>query len=55
MKIGLIVIGAIAIVCVAFEVVGKIVAKGARARLDKMSHDEQRKEQERLYKEQQMG
>lgn len=55
MKIALIVIGIIVIVAVAIELVGRIVAKKADARFKAMSPDEQRKEQERLYKAQQMG
>lgn len=55
MKIALIIIGAIAVVGVAIEVVGRIVARLAKARFDAMSPDGQRKEQERLYKAHQMG
>ena len=55
MKIALIIIGAIAVVGVAIEVVGRIVARRAKARFDAMSPDGQRKEQERLYKAHQMG
>jgi len=54
MKIALIIIGAIAVAGVAFEVVGKIVARRAKARFDAMSSGEQRKEQERLYKKHQL-
>ena len=49
MKIALITIGVIAIVDIAFEIVGNIVAKRARARFDKMSRDEQRRYQEATY------
>lgn len=52
MKIALIIIGAIAVVGVAIEVVGRIVARLAKARFDAMSPDGQRKEQERLYRAQ---
>ena len=55
MKIALIVIGVIVIAFVAIEVVGKMVARRAKARFDALPPDEQRKEQERLYKAQQMG
>jgi len=50
MKIALIVIGIIAIAGVAFEIVGNIVAKRARARFDKMTPDEQRRYQEAAYR-----
>ncbi len=52
MKIALIIIGAIAVAGVAIEVIGKVVARRAEDRFDAMSPDEQRKEQERLYKAQ---
>lgn len=55
MKIALIVIGVIAVAGVAIEVVGKMVARRAKARFDAMSSDEQRKRQEVLYKREQMG
>lgn len=55
MKIALIVIGVIVIAFVAIEVVGRIVARRARARFDGLPPDEQRKEQARLYKAHQMG
>ena len=55
MKIVLIVIGVISVAGVAIEVVGKIVVRRAKARFDAMTPEEQRKEQERLYKRHQMG
>ena len=55
MKIALVVIGAIAVVFVAIEVIGKITTRRAKARFNAMSPDEQRKEQESLYKAHQMG
>ncbi len=55
MKILLIVIAILVIAGVAFEVVSRIVAKQEKTRFDAMSPDEQRKEQARLYKRQQMG
>jgi len=55
MKIVLIVIGIIVIVAVAIELIGRIVSKNADARFKAMPPDEQRKEQERLYKAHQMG
>ena len=55
MKIALIVFGAIAVAGVAIEIIDKVVARRTKARFDAMSPDEQRKEQERLYKAQQMG
>ena len=51
MKMALMVIGVIAIAGVACEIVGNIVVRRASARFDKMPPDEQRKEQERLYRE----
>ena len=50
MKIALIGIGIIVIVAAAIELIGRIVAKKAEDRFKAMSPDEQRKEQERLYK-----
>jgi len=50
MKIALIIIGVIAVAGVAIEIIGKIVARRAEYRFDAMSPDEQRKEQERMYK-----
>ena len=50
MKIVLIVIGIIVIVAVAIELIGRIVSKNADARFKAMPPDEQRKEQERMYK-----
>ena len=55
MKIAVIIIGAIALVFVAIEVIGKITTRRAKARFDAMSPDEQRKAQERMYKAHQMG
>ena len=55
MKIVLIVIGVIAIGCVALELGSRLVAKRSRERFDKMSPDEQRKYQEEMYKRHQMG
>lgn len=55
MKIALIIIGAIAVAGVVIEVIGKVVSRRAKARFDAMSPEEQRKEQDRLYKAQQMG
>ena len=54
MKIALIIVGAIVLVFVAIEVIGKITTRRAKARFDAMSPDEQRREQERMYKAQQM-
>ena len=54
MKIALIVVGVIVIVAVVIEFIGRAVAKKADARFKAMSPEEQRKEQERLYKAQQM-
>ncbi|MBO6167138.1 MAG: hypothetical protein J6P13_02170 [Kiritimatiellae bacterium] len=55
MKVALIIVGAIVLVFVAIEVIGKITTRRAKARFGAMSPDEQRKEQERLYKRHQMG
>lgn len=55
MRIGLIVIGIIVVIGIAFEIVGNLIAKRARVRFDRMSPDEQRKEQERMYRHQQMA
>lgn len=54
MKIMLIVIGIIVIVAVAIELIGRIVSKNADARFDALSPDEQRKEQERMYRAHQL-
>ena len=55
MKIALIIIGVIALGCLALEIVSRLVAKRGRERFDKMSPEEQRKHQEAMYKRQQMG
>ena len=55
MKIALIVIGIIAIVAVAIELIGRIVAKKADTRFKAMSPEEQRKHQEQMYKRQQLA
>ena len=55
MKIALIIIGVIAIVCIAIEIASKISAKREKARWDRLTPEEQRKEQERMYKAHQMG
>ena len=52
MKLALIIIGVIAIVCIALEVVSKISAKKEKARWDKLTPEEQRKEQEAAYRQQ---
>ena len=52
MKIAIIVIGVIAIVCIAIEIASKISVKREKARWDKLSPDEQRKEQEAAYRQQ---
>ena len=49
MKIALIVIGVIAMACIAIEIASKISAKREKARWDKLSPDEQRKYQEQMY------
>lgn len=55
MKIALIIIGVIAIVCIAIEIASKISAKREKARWDKLSPDEQRKAQEAAYRQQAYG
>ena len=50
MKITLIVIGIIAVLAVGFEIWSKIAYRRWRKRFDALQPDEQRKEQERLYK-----
>ena len=55
MKSALIILGVIAIAFIAIEVVGSIIVRCAKARFDRMSLDEQRKQQEAMYKHQQMG
>ena len=55
MKIAIIIIGVIAVWCIALQLVSRAVSKKSRERLDKMSPDEQRKYQEQMYKHQQMG
>ena len=55
MKLALIIIGVIAIVCIAIEIASKISAKREKTRWDKLSPDEQRKQQEQMYKRQQLA
>ena len=50
MKITLIVIGIIAVLAVGFEIWSKIAYRRWRKRFDALPPDEQRKEQERMYK-----
>ena len=52
MKIALIIIGVIVLACIAIEIAGKISAKREKARWDKLTPDEQRKEQEAAYRQQ---
>jgi hypothetical protein len=54
MKIALIVVGVIVVLAVCFEIWSKVVYRCWRRRFDAMPPDEQRKEQERMYKIQQM-
>ena len=54
MKIASIVAGIIVALAVGFEIWGKIAYRRWRKRFDAMPPDEQRKEQERMYKVQQM-
>ena len=52
MKIALIIIGVIALACIAMEIASKISAKREKARWDKMSPVERRKAQETAYRQQ---
>ena len=52
MKFALIIIGIIAVVCIALEIASKITAKREKARWDKLSPEEQRKAQEAAYRQQ---
>ena len=52
MKIVLIVVGVIVVLGIAFEIWGKVAYRRWRKRFDSLPPDEQRKEQERLYKAQ---
>ena len=53
MKIALIVVGVIAVAVIGVEIVGTIAYRRWRKRFDSLPPDEQRKEQERLYKKHQ--
>ena len=55
MKIALIIVGAIVLVAIAFSLWSRLAYRRWRNRFDGLPPDEQRKEQERLYKAQQMG
>ena len=55
MKTVIIIIALIAVVCAVIEIVSRVVGRREKARFDKMSPDEQRKNQEQLYKRHQMG
>lgn len=50
MKIVVIVVGVIAVVFIGIEIAGTIAYRRWRRRFDALPPDEQRKEQERLYK-----
>ncbi len=52
MTIAIIAVGALVAIFIAVEVVLRLVARRERQRFEKMTPDEQRKEQERLYKAQ---
>lgn len=53
MKIVLLVLAAIVVICIAFSVWSRIAYRRWRKRFDSLPPDEQRKEQERMYKEHQ--
>ena len=55
MKIALIILGVIVIAYLVLELISRVVAKKEKERFDKMSYDEQRKYQEEMYKQRQMG
>ena len=55
MIIALIVVGVIVVAAIAFSVWSRIAYRRWRKRFDSLPPDEQRKEQERLYKAHQMG
>ena len=54
MKIVLIAVGVVVLLGVAVEIWGRIAYRRWRKRFDALPPDEQRKEQERMYKAQQM-
>ncbi len=54
MKIVLIVVAVVVVAIIGVEIVGTIAYRRWRKRFDSLSPDEQRKEQARLYKAQQM-
>lgn len=55
MKIALLVLASIAVLCIAFSVWSRIVSRRWRKRFDSLPPDEQRKEQERLYRARQLS
>jgi hypothetical protein len=54
MKIALIIIGAIVLAAIALSIWSRLTYRRWRRRFDSLPPDEQRKEQERMYKAQQM-
>ena len=54
MKIALLVLASIVVICIAFSVWSKIAYRRWRKRFDALPPDEQRKEQERMYKAHQL-
>lgn len=55
MKLALIIIAVLVVAGVAFKIYSRIAEKREKAHWDKLSPDEQRKEQEEMYKRHQMG
>ena len=55
MKIALIVVGVIVVVVIGIEIAGTIAYRRWRRRFDALPPDEQRKEQERMYKVSEWG
>lgn len=55
MKIAIIIIGAIVLAAIALSLWSRLAYRRWRRRFDSLPPDEQRKEQERLYKAHQMG
>lgn len=54
MKIALIIVGVIVVAAIAFSIWSRLAYRRWRRRFDALPPDEQRKEQERMYKAQQM-
>ena len=55
MKLALIIIAVLVVAGITLKIYSRISAKKEQARWDKLTPEEQRKEQERMYKAHQMG